>query len=127
MSIIVIVTLVLIFYSFLTTFRPVFFFFLKKRGPAFWESAGVRELNNIILYHTSAFWVKRRYANIILFSWVLFLAFYPLMGALQNADVPRSHGIFIGVLPKRRSIIPPENFVDLRPNKTPIRAPFFVV
>ena len=59
MSIIVIVTLVLIFYSFLTIFRPDFkqpgrkmvFFFLKKRGPAFWESAGVRELNNIILYY----------------------------------------------------------------------------
>ena len=136
MSIIVIVTLVLIFCSFFTIFRPGFkqpgrkmgfFYCLKKRGPAFWESAGVRELNNIILYHTSAFWVKRRYANIILFSWVLFPAFYPLMGVLQNADVPRSHGIFIGVLPKCRSVIPPENFADSRPNKTPIRAPFFVV
>ena len=101
-----------------------FFIFLKKRGPAFWESAGVRELNNIILYHTSAFWAKRRYANIILFSWVLFPAFYPLMGVLQNADVPRFDGIFIGVLPKRRSVIPPENSADSKPNKTPIRAPF---
>ena len=104
-----------------------FFYFLKKRGPAFWESAGVRELKNIILYHTSVFGAKRRYANIILFSWVLFPAFYPLMDVLQNADVPRSHDIFIGVLPKCRSVIPPENFADSRPNKTPIRAPFFVV
>ena len=27
-----------------------FFYFLKKRGPAFWESAGVRELNNTITH-----------------------------------------------------------------------------
>ena len=46
---------------------------------------------------------------------------------MQNADVPHFDGIFIGVLPKRRSVIPPENFADSRPNKTPIRAPFFVV
>ena len=87
----------------------------------------MRELNNIILYHTSAFWVKRQYANIILFSWVLFPAFCPRGGVLQNADVPLSHGKFLGVLPKRRSVIQPENFADTRPNETPIRAPFFVV
>ena len=120
--------LLFIFWSFfilvLNNQDEKWFFFLKKCGPAFWESAGVCELNNVMLYHTSTFWVKRRYANIILFSWVLFPAFYPLMGVLQNADVPRFDGIFIGVLPKRRSVIPPENFADSRPNKTPIRARF---
>ena len=41
----------------------------------------------------------------------------------------RSHfdGKFIGVLPKRRSAISPENSADARPYKTPIWAPFFVV
>ena len=84
MSVIVIVTLVFIFCSFFTIFRPgfkqpgrkmFFFYFLKKRGPEFWENAGVHELNNIILYHTSAFWVKRRYVNIILFSGFCFWRF----------------------------------------------------
>ena len=61
-----------------------FFYFLKKRGPAFWESAGVRELNNIILYHTSAFWVKRRYANIILFFLDFGSGVLPSYGRFSN-------------------------------------------
>ena len=41
--------------------------------------------------------------------------------------MPHFDGKFIGVLPKRRSAISPENSADARPYKTPIWAPFFVV
>ena len=51
----------------------------------------------------------------------------PCLGAFQNAEMPHFDGKFIGVLPKRRSAISPENSADVRPYKTPIWAPFFVV